>query len=70
MPTKRRAKANKDAGPFKPAPESLAIFYETLSPRHVYIAHVDSKPRYVKRKSVSVPVLMNVVVAGLFVWRS
>jgi len=55
--------------PFKPVPDSLELFYSSLSTRHIYIAHVDAKPRDLKRKIFLVPVLMNIAVALLFVWR-
>lgn len=55
--------------PFKPAPESLEPFTLFLSKKHVYIAHIDTKPLAFKRKIFAVPVLLNVVVALLFLWR-
>ncbi|EFX04219.1 hypothetical protein CMQ_1147 [Grosmannia clavigera kw1407] len=55
--------------PFQEAPDSLRPFFDELSPRHVYIVHVDGRPRDFKRKIFAVPVLMNVAVALLFVWR-
>ncbi|KAK3385110.1 hypothetical protein B0H63DRAFT_179400 [Podospora didyma] len=55
--------------PFKLAPDSLKPFYETLSKKHVYLAHVDSREAAIKRKIFLVPVLMNTAVAVLFAWR-
>ncbi|KAF9873588.1 hypothetical protein CkaCkLH20_09047 [Colletotrichum karsti] len=55
--------------PFKKAADVLQPFIDTLDPRHVYIAHIDSKPADFKRKIFLVPVGMNVVVAALFVLR-
>ncbi|RYO94338.1 hypothetical protein DL764_007855 [Monosporascus ibericus] len=62
----------KDVGPlppFKPPPEVLGPFLETLDERHVYITHVDSKPADFKRKVFLVPVFMNICVAALCTWR-
>ncbi|KAL1861817.1 hypothetical protein Daus18300_008633 [Diaporthe australafricana] len=55
--------------PFKRAPEVLAPFYASLSPKHVYIAHIDSKPADFKRKIFLVPVAINIGIALLFAWR-
>lgn len=55
--------------PFKPLPESLAPFAETLSKKHVYLTHIDTKPRAFKIKIFLVPVAMNLAVVALFVWR-
>ncbi|KAK1766505.1 hypothetical protein QBC33DRAFT_473722 [Phialemonium atrogriseum] len=55
--------------PFKLAPETLQPFTLFLSKKHVYITHIDSKPRPFKRKIFAVPVLLNVVVALLFLCR-
>ncbi|KAF6834816.1 hypothetical protein CPLU01_04711 [Colletotrichum plurivorum] len=55
--------------PFKKPAEVLRAFTDTLSPKHVYIAHIDSKPTSFKKKIFLVPVGMNIVVAALFVLR-
>lgn len=80
MPTKRAGKGsgarkaaetsnNEPPVPFKKAPESLEPFYDQLSTRHVYIAHIDSKSASFKRKIFSVPVLMNIGIVLLFALR-
>ncbi|KAH8587415.1 hypothetical protein B0O99DRAFT_694489 [Bisporella sp. PMI_857] len=52
----------------RPSPK-LDQFLSKLSKNHVYITHIDTKPRDFKRKIFLVPVLMNVVlIAGIF-WR-
>lgn len=57
--------------PFKPAPDVLQThFTQHLDPTHVYVAHVDNKPKDLKRKVFLVPVAMNLAVAALFVWRA
>ncbi|KAK0625354.1 hypothetical protein B0T17DRAFT_617455 [Bombardia bombarda] len=55
--------------PFKPVPPTLLPFCAPLSPSHIYVSHIDSKPRAFKAKIFSVPVLMNLAVAALFLWR-
>ncbi|KAM7207973.1 hypothetical protein V8F20_001767 [Naviculisporaceae sp. PSN 640] len=77
-PSKRASKASSSSSssssteppkPFKPAPESLKPFFSTLSKKHIYVAHIDGKPRDFKFKIFLVPVAMNIVVALLFAWR-
>ncbi|KAJ8104642.1 hypothetical protein ONZ43_g7753 [Nemania bipapillata] len=55
--------------PYKRPPEVLQPIIETFDEKHVYIMHVDSKPRAFKRKIFMVPVLMNVAIVALFAWR-
>ncbi|OLN94212.1 hypothetical protein CCHL11_02854 [Colletotrichum chlorophyti] len=78
MPPKVKAVKTKSAprsapgtppAPFKKPSDSLLPFIDTLSPKHVYITHIDSKPRDFKKKIFLVPVGMNLVVAALFVLR-
>lgn len=54
---------------YQQPPADLKPFIETLSKKHVYIAHIDNHPAYFKRQIFSVPVLMNLAVCALFVWR-
>ncbi|XDG04798.1 hypothetical protein ABKA04_004413 [Annulohypoxylon sp. FPYF3050] len=64
--------AKKDGGPpapFKRPPEVLQPLIETLDEKHVYITHVDAQPADFKRKIFAVPVLMNVAILVLFVYR-
>ncbi|KAK4218464.1 hypothetical protein QBC37DRAFT_412571 [Rhypophila decipiens] len=78
-PSKKASKASSSSSttaassappkPFKVAPDSLKPFFSDLSKKHIYIAHVDTKPRDFKLKIFIVPVAMNVVVALLFAWR-
>ncbi|KAK3376635.1 hypothetical protein B0T24DRAFT_223847 [Lasiosphaeria ovina] len=70
--TKSKASSSSSSelpAPFKLAPEKLKPLYSNLSKKHVYVAHVDSRPRDFKRKIFVVPVLMNVAVALLFALR-
>ncbi|PSR97736.1 hypothetical protein BD289DRAFT_479819 [Coniella lustricola] len=55
--------------PFKHAPEVLEPLFATLSPKRVYIAHIDSKPVEFKRKIFMIPIIINLVITALFVWR-
>ncbi|KAH6638564.1 hypothetical protein BKA67DRAFT_542669 [Truncatella angustata] len=55
--------------PFKAPPDVLQPLIDTLDLRHVYILHVDNKPADLKRKVFIVPVLMNVAILLLFIWR-
>lgn len=55
--------------PFRQAPDSLQPFLDGLVPKHVYVTHIDNRPWTFKRKIFAVPVLMNIAVALLFVWR-
>ncbi|CAL3971603.1 hypothetical protein PZA11_004936 [Diplocarpon coronariae] len=55
--------------PFRRAPARLTPFLSELAKPHVYITHVDTKPREFKRKIFLVPALMNAVIGGLIVWR-
>lgn len=68
-PKSSPASSSEPPKPFKRAPEDLAPFYASLSPAHVYIAHVDSKPADFKRKIFLVPVAINIAIALLFAWR-
>ncbi len=55
--------------PFKRAPKTLEPFLAKLDKRHIYITHVDNKPKDFKRKIFLVPVFMNVAIVGLICWR-
>jgi hypothetical protein len=71
-PTKLAAAAKPDGSPpkpFKKAPSSLEPFIRTLSKQHVYITHIDSKPKDFKTKIFLVPIGMNVATVLIFLWR-
>jgi hypothetical protein len=55
--------------PFKRASETLAPFLSNLDIKHIYITHLDLKPADFKRKIFLVPVLMNLGIIGLILWR-
>jgi hypothetical protein len=55
--------------PFLKAPTALEPFVESLNKNHVYIVHVDRFPAAFKKRIFTVPVLLNVTIAALLVWR-
>ncbi|KAI1346728.1 hypothetical protein F5Y01DRAFT_297182 [Xylaria sp. FL0043] len=62
----------KDGGPpapYKRPPEVLQPIIDTFDEKHVYIIHLDNKPRDFKRRIFMVPVLMNIAIVALFAWR-
>lgn len=52
----------------RPSPE-LEAFLPKLSKYHVYITHIDTKPRDFKQKIFLVPVVMNVCIVAAILWR-
>ena len=56
--------------PYSTPPPVLRPLLETLNPEHVYITHVDSHPKALKQRIFMVPVLMNIVIACLLLWRA
>ena len=52
----------------RPSPK-LNEFLTKLSNQHVYITHIDTKPREFKMKIFMVPVLMNVLICAGILWR-
>lgn len=82
MPPKSKARAfrntpakapvpskNEPPEPFTRPPSKLEPFLSTLSTDHIYITHIDTKPIDFKRKIFLVPVLMNIAIVGLIIWR-
>ncbi|TVY17993.1 hypothetical protein LARI1_G005472 [Lachnellula arida] len=82
MPPKSKARAfrntpaqapvpskNEPPEPFSRPTSKLEPFLSTLSTNHIYITHIDTKPVDFKRKIFLVPVLMNVAIVGLILWR-
>ncbi|MCJ1282508.1 hypothetical protein MMC26_001831 [Xylographa opegraphella] len=66
----KTAKTSKPPAPYSTAPPILLSFLETLDPKHVYIIHIDDHPAALKKRVFVVPVLMNIVIAGLLLWRA
>lgn len=71
---KTLASANKNLSvppvPFSVAPDRLFPFLSKLSKRHVYITSIDTQPRQFKAKIFAVPLLTNLVILGLLLWRA
>ena len=56
--------------PFNPAPPELSTFLETLTSKsHLYILHLDTHPRAFKRRVFTVPLLLNIFILVLLVYR-
>lgn len=55
--------------PFYHAPKNLEPFLAQLSQKHVYITSVDNTPWQFKAQIFAVPMLMNVAIIGLLLWR-
>ncbi|KAK3985625.1 hypothetical protein QBC44DRAFT_334744 [Cladorrhinum sp. PSN332] len=69
LSSKKSSTPNKPPKPFSEAPKSLAAFLPVLSPDHIYIAHIDPRPKQFKRKIFQVPVALNLFIIALFAWR-
>ncbi|KAI1430727.1 hypothetical protein GGR50DRAFT_683445 [Xylaria sp. CBS 124048] len=62
----------KDGGPpspFKRPPEVLQPIIDTFDEKNAYIIHIDHKPAAFKRKIFMIPILINLSVVALFIWR-
>ncbi|CAD6571948.1 MAG: hypothetical protein ASARMPRED_004927 [Alectoria sarmentosa] len=56
--------------PFKPAPAELSTFLGTLTSKsHLYIVHLDTHPLGFKRRIFAVPLLLNIFILILLVFR-
>ncbi|KAI9743264.1 MAG: hypothetical protein M1818_003110 [Claussenomyces sp. TS43310] len=55
--------------PFSRAPSTLEPFLSKLSPKHVYLTHIDNTPRDFKTKIFVVPTLVNLAAVALLLWR-
>ncbi|KAI3327423.1 hypothetical protein F4824DRAFT_460787 [Ustulina deusta] len=69
---KSTAAKRKDGGPpapYRRPPEVLQPIIDTFDEKRVYIMHIDGKPPDFKRKIFMVPILMNLSIFALFVWR-
>ncbi|KAF2144859.1 uncharacterized protein K452DRAFT_305825 [Aplosporella prunicola CBS 121167] len=68
-PAAAKAKPSGPPPPFSTAPAELAPFYEKLDPARIYITHIDRHPADFKKQIFTVPVLLNLAIAALLVWR-
>jgi hypothetical protein len=56
--------------PFELPPENLSThFLSTLLEDHIYIIHIDTTPRTLKRQVFLVPVCMNIILSLVLIWR-
>ncbi|MCJ1466438.1 hypothetical protein MMC07_005057 [Pseudocyphellaria aurata] len=56
--------------PFRPPSSSLVPFLATLPPTHIYLIHTDTFPPSHKRRIFAVPLILNVCLALLLLWRA
>lgn len=71
-PSAARPAQRKNVGlpdPYKRPPEVLQPIIDTFDEKCVYIMHIDNKPVAFKRKVFLIPVLINIAVVALFMWR-
>jgi hypothetical protein len=64
------SKSSQPPAPYSTPTPVLRPFLETLNPEHVYIVHIDNHPKALKQRIFVVPVLMNIVIACLLLWRA
>ncbi|PYH77276.1 hypothetical protein BO82DRAFT_435961 [Aspergillus uvarum CBS 121591] len=55
--------------PFTKAPTTLLPLLSPLSPREIYLIHIDTTPISQKKQTFIVPVLMNLAIVGLLAYR-
>lgn len=67
MPLK--AKAGSPPAPFEYPEGKMKPFEDLLDPKHIYIAHIDTHPAKFKKQLFGVPVLMNIAITLLLVYR-
>ena len=61
---------SKPPAPYSTPPPVLRPFLETLDPKHIYIIHIDNHPKALKKRIFVVPVLLNIVITFLLLWRA
>jgi hypothetical protein len=82
MPPKGKSKARASKNSSKPTAAAIDLpkpftrpstkldeFLPKLLKQHVYITHIDTKPKDFKKKIFMVPVLMNVLIVAGLIWR-
>lgn len=68
-PASASAPATPIPTPFTKAPAALQPFLDLLDPSQVYLTHIDRFPAQAKRKIFLIPVLLNLAIALLLLWR-
>lgn len=56
--------------PFARAPAALEPFLEPLSPREVYLIHIDNSTKSLKTQAFQVPVIFNIVIVLIIAFRA
>ncbi|TQS35318.1 hypothetical protein Golomagni_04266 [Golovinomyces magnicellulatus] len=54
---------------YRKASTCLSPFLTGLNKSHIYITHIDNQPREFKRKIFSVPLILNISIVLLLIWR-
>ncbi|WEW55144.1 hypothetical protein PRK78_000572 [Emydomyces testavorans] len=54
---------------FTQAPSCLADFLEDLSPKHVYLIHIDGQPKSEKQQMFLFPLILNTLILALVLYR-
>ena len=68
-PASASAPATPIPTPFTKAPAALQPFLDLLDPSQVYLTHIDRFPAQAKRNIFLIPVLLNLAIALLLLWR-
>ncbi|KAG5296729.1 hypothetical protein I7I48_05644 [Histoplasma ohiense] len=55
--------------PFTKVPQSLNPFLASLSPKHVYLIHLDTLPEKHKRQIFALPLFLNIIISALILLR-
>ncbi|ODH53534.1 hypothetical protein GX48_00367 [Paracoccidioides brasiliensis] len=55
--------------PFNPAPQLLQPFLEPLSPKHVYLIHLDTHPKAHKRQIFLMPLFLDIAILAIILLR-
>jgi len=64
-----RLSSSQPPAPFSHASQNLEPFLSKLSTKHVYITSIDKMPWQFKAQIFAVPLIMNTVIIGVFLWR-
>ncbi|OJD15608.1 hypothetical protein AJ78_04161 [Emergomyces pasteurianus Ep9510] len=65
----KKTKPSTPPAPFTETPQSLAPFLGYLSPKHVYLIHLDTHPRNHKRQIFFLPLFLNIAILAIILLR-
>ncbi|KAL2371322.1 hypothetical protein BDBG_06278 [Blastomyces gilchristii SLH14081] len=65
----KTTKPSTPPAPFTKAPSSLSQFLAPLSPKHVYLVHLDNHPQKHKRQIFLLPLFLNIAILALILLR-